>query len=88
MDFEKQKQKNILDLEYSSLLNYMNVFLISLATLTISVWVTLPKLSADMTKNTILLINITLGVIIIGIIGYSIFIGKLEKIKKKIRDIK
>lgn len=87
MIFDKQKKKNILDLEYDKLLNYMNIVLISLATLIISLWITLPKIVKDFKTNLTLLIDLTLFVIIVAIIVIIIFSDKLRKKKKAIESL-
>ena len=78
---KKQKLKNIIDLEYNHILNKQNVFLIVLATASISVILS-DKLPENLTKWGLVLAFIL--AIILSLLNYS---KKLEDKLNEIRKI-
>lgn len=82
-----EKKKNLLDLEFSSQLNSMNIILISFATLVISLWTGLPKMIPDNPTNVRLLLVITVFCMIVSMFTWRFYNSKLEYIKTEIKKI-
>lgn len=78
-----EKEKNILDLKHQKLLNYLNIFIILIVSISATYIITNFK---DLKTN--LIITLSLGVLLIVIFLIAFFETKLTKIKKEIRGLK
>lgn len=79
MGEDRQKLKNVKDLEYSRLLNNQNIILVLIGTFMISVFL-IDKLPSNISRTDILLFLISSG------IGFLIYYSK--KLDEKLEEIK
>jgi len=80
------KRKKIYDLEYNTIINYFNAFIVILGTGLITFWITFnPALNFELVIYIKILISA--GFILMGLIGWTLFHNKLKKIKFKIMQL-
>ena len=82
----EEKLKNIYDLEYNKIINHFNAFMVILGTFLITFWIAVnPLWNFWLIMNIKLLISV--GIILIGFVGWALFNNKLKEIKTKIKEL-
>jgi len=80
------KKKNICDLNYNTVISYFNAFIVILGSGLITFWITFnPPLRFWLLLYIKFLVS--MGIVLVGLIGWGLFHGKLESIKNEIKNI-